>query len=328
MALQSSRYISQLFGIKTHIAAWKGMNGLPPYLAQGYSWHAMTFGNQELLLAIPTEALPPPSILEKNLAAAQKKYKGPVAVVLTAIAPYTRQRFLQRKIAFIVPDKQAFIPELGIALREQRGSKELTGEFLPPSASHVVMLQLNHILPHETTLAEIARATGITLMSASRVANMLETAGLMETEKTGRTRCLIQKYSPRELWEHALPMLVTPVKHVLSVHTNDVPPEALEAGYLALSKATDLVTPVIAEFAVSRAQAKNLLGAGLAHLRHSNEEDDVSLAAVQVWEYPPFHGRKEHCVDPFSLFLCLSHDADERTAKALDSLLKETWSKE
>ena len=326
-ASKSARYLGGLFGVETHIRPWKSAATLPIYLAQQYSWYVMDFSGKELLLALPNGETPPPSMLEKHLAAARKKHEGPAAVILPTLLPYLRQRLLERKVSFVVPGIQVFIPDMGIAFLEQQSRKSYREVIFRPSAAHAVILMLNHRLPAKTTLAEIAGAIGTTLMSASRTADILETAGLIETEKEGRIRYVIQKYSAHELWEHALPSLTSPIKRTLSIHRNSVPSTSLEAGYLALSRVSGLATPRIPEYALSRPQAEPLIKNGLVRVRSSQDADDDTYAAVQVWKYTPFKVGNSPIIDPYSLYLSLSGDHDERVAKALNTMLEALWSK-
>lgn len=327
-AIKSARYLGGLFGVETHIRPWKSAAELPMYLVQQYSWYVMDFSGKELLLALPKGETPPPSMLTKHLAAARKKHEGPAAIILPTLQPYLRQRLLERKIPFVVPGLQVFIPDVGIAFLERQSKKGHSEEIFRPSAAHVIVLMLNHCLPAKTTLAEIAVAIGTTLMSASRTADILETAGLIGTKKEGRIRCVIQRYSAHELWEHALPSLASPIKRTFSIHRNNVPSTILEAGYLALSRISDLANPGIPEYALSREQAEPLIKNGLVRVRSPQDADDDTYAAVQVWKYTPFKILNSPIVDPYSLYLSLSSDHDERVVKALNTMLEALWSKE
>ncbi len=326
-ALQASRYLGGLFGVETHIKEWENTATLPMYLLQLYSWYVMAFSGKEILLALPRGETPPPSMLEKHLAVARRKHVGSASVILPTLQPYLRQRLLERKVSFVVPNIQVFIPELGIAFKEQQSKKSYSEEILRPSAAHVIVLMLNHRLPTKTTLADIANAIGTTLMSASRAVDILNEVGLIETKKEGRKRYAIQKYNTHELWEHALPLLASPIKRTLSIHRNNVPSTALEAGYLALSKVSDLASPKIREYALSSAEAEPLIKDGLTRARSPQDADDDTYAAVQIWKYTPFNAWNLPIIDPYSLYLCLSGDHDERVAKALNVMLEALWLK-
>ena len=279
----------------------------------------------EVLLAEPAGAVPTPAALEKQLAALRGRYKGPVAVVLPSIDPMARSRLLARRIPFIVPGQQLYFPELGLALRERYGASASAAETLRPAAQHLIVMLLMGLLPETASVSEIAAGAGYTAMTASRVLRSLKGAGVVESASVGRTRRMVAPESRRSLWERAIPLMGSSVQRTLYLREGKPPSGALEAGYLALSRMSELAEPARREYAIHGTAAAPLLKAGSLVTTDSGEDAD---AIVQVWSCAPIPAREGPWVNPFSLYLSLHGEEDERVRKELDALLEGQWSRE
>jgi DNA-binding MarR family transcriptional regulator len=319
------RYLETLFGKPARQAPWAGAASLPAYLASQYRCVEVSVDGTDVLLAEPAGAAPTPAVLEKQLAALKARYKGPVAVFLPAIDPVARSRLLARRIPFIVPDQQLYFPELGLALRERFGAAASQAETLQPAAQHLIVLLLMGMLPATASVSEIAAGTGYTAMTASRILSALEAAGAAESARLGRERRMAAPPSRRALWERAMPLMGSPVQRTLFLRGGSPPEAALEAGYLALSRMGELAEPARREYAIDGAAAATLLKAGRLVTTDSGEDAD---ALMQVWSYPPIPAREGRWVNPFSLYLSLKGDEDERVRKELAALLEGQWSRE
>ncbi len=319
------RYLETLFGKPARRAAWPGASALPAYLASQYRCFELSLEGAQILLAEPTGDVPTPAALEKHLAALKGRYKGPVAVILPAIDPVARSRLLARRIPFIVPAQQLFFPELGLALRERYGASTPAGEELQPAAQYLVVMLLMGCIPETASVSEIAAGTGYTAMTASRILSALEGAGVVESARIGRARRMVAPESRRGLWERAMPLMSSPVQRTLYLSAATPPKGALEAGYLALSRMSELAAPARREYAIDAAAAAPRLKAGRLVTADSGEDAE---ACVQAWSYPPIPAREGPWANPFSLYLSLGGDEDERVRKELDALMEGQWSKD
>lgn len=319
------RYFETLFGLPVRQASWTGASELPLYLANQYRCIRVSLESADFLIAEPVGEVPTPATLEKHIAALRDRYKGPVGVLLASIEPVARSRLLARHVPFIVPGQQLYFPELGLALRE-RGSRIVTAsELVSPSAQNLVVMLLMGLVPKTARVTEIANAMGYTAMTASRILSALEARDIVVCAKEGRARRLLAPDSRRGLWERARPFMATPVLRTLYLADVKPPTEALEAGYLALSRMSDLAEPTRRDYAIDPDVAARLLKNKRLVRTDSGEDAE---ARVQVWAYKPIPASNERWVNPFSLYLSLSKDEDERIRKALDSLLEAQWSKE
>ncbi|HEX2924359.1 MAG TPA: hypothetical protein VHS28_10060, partial [Chloroflexota bacterium] len=119
--------------------------------------HYLGGGAECMLMADIREEEQQPGVVERQLDQVRSRIGMEVVYVRLAITSYNRKRLIERKIPFIVPGNQMYLPPLGLDLREHlrrlRGKRHL---FSP--ATQVMVLHL--LLRKETmtvTPAELAR---------------------------------------------------------------------------------------------------------------------------------------------------------------------------
>ena len=115
------KYIREVIGLEIEIRALAKAtrSKLPMYLNQTYQWYEATLANNQCILV---------KINESNtfgIAQMQKQFNQLKSIIdITVIAvfdnleAYNRKRLIEKKMPFIVPGKQLYIPEFFIDLRE------------------------------------------------------------------------------------------------------------------------------------------------------------------------------------------------------------------
>ena len=317
--LDAAKYFEGLFGEQVRVQDWDASSTLPAYIALRYQWSMLELIGVRVLLMQPIETVPGAVTLGKHRLAAQAGFGGPTALCLDAVSANTRARLLASRIPFVVPGQQLFFPELGIALRERYPRHLVLRNSLPPAAQRLVVLLLLDRIPRNASVAEVARMTGYSAMSASRMLDAVEGSGLLSTEKSGRIRRLKPYAARRKFWERARPFLKSPVERRLPLAWTELPPSVLAAGQLALSRMSDLAEPNIPEYAADIGMVEMFQATG-AFLE--KDWSDSAAAMLQVWSYPPIEGPIKGVADPFSTFLEFSADNDERIISALDQMLE------
>jgi hypothetical protein len=92
----------------------------------------------------------------------------------------------------------------------------------------------------------------------------------------------------------------------------------IRAGLTALAHYSMLATPSYTTCALSREDWKAL------RQRHKIIDvpaQDPDASEIEVWRYPPALFAEHGIVDPFSLYLSLKADRDERTETALEEMI-------
>jgi len=115
----------------------------------------------------------------------------------------------------------------------------------------------------------------------------------------------------KELWEKAMPLMLSPVERIL--YTDEQLEEKPIAGESALESYTMLSTPEVPCKAVSKVwvaeHPKAMLNKNYGECR------------VEVWRYDPMLLAKGNVVDPLSLYLSLQSNEDERVRIELRNLI-------
>ncbi|MCE5319026.1 MAG: hypothetical protein LLG04_16890, partial [Parachlamydia sp.] len=119
----------------------------------------------------------------------------------------------------------------------------------------------------------------------------------------------------RDLWEQTKPFMRTPIKYRTWLKYKITLPIA---GLSALSQFSMLNPPSLSVVAVSPDQWKSLEQSGIEELS-SSEGASIEL---EVWKYDPRLFVKNAVADPFSLYLSLQGNRDERIETALEEMME------
>jgi DNA-binding MarR family transcriptional regulator len=288
---------------------------------------------QDLYEVVPTELLGHPITLacikgRQPLTAQQlgqhtrqlhELLHAPVVVALPEITPGERRQLIQRGIAFVVPNRQLFAPQMGMILTERFGAElRREQEIASPATQALLIWFLNHRLIteswHPFNEAELLGYTG---MTATRAIRELLQFNLFEVEQRGRAKYLRLIGNRRELWEKAKPHLRTPVLRNLWTYDQRIlkVTGARWAGETALARITMLNEPQQQVIAVTSEAIQQAKLAGIFFEPRAIADG----IAIQVWRYKPEVVDKK-TVDPLSLWLSLQDSQDNRIQTALDEI--------
>lgn len=305
------------------------LSGLPAYLAQLYSIYRVTLYHHDLFLAIAnTDSRLTPGELERDIRKFQKTLGPQVAVVLMNLTSYDRLRLIQRRVPFIVPGRQMFMPMFGVDLREYAlTATEPRMTTLSGISQLLILYQLQMDDLSGLTLREIAARFNYSSMAVTKAARELLHLGLCEIHATGREKHLEFVEGTRFIWDKAGHVLRSPLKRIHPISTS-LPGvwKYPRSGLAALSVLTDLSyesVPVIAVY--DRTYRQLLSNREIQECHHS---EDASVL-IEEWRYDPDILARNNAVDPLSLYLSLAADSDERVQQALVKLLENVaWSRD
>lgn len=319
-------YLEGITGERPDLRAFERGQSLPLFLRERYALRSVSLFGRKCVLALESSDWDPGSPAEYASQASrlQETLGEPVAIVIPRIPSYARNRMVHSGVPFIVPGSQMFLPSLLVDLRERfdrhpRG----TGNRLMPATQCTLLYHLLRNPIVGVPLRTIAEVVGYSPMNLSRVKDELEAAGLCEPVREGRTVVLKFSEQGRSLWEQALPLLTSPVRHTHWVRWNRVGYPALQSGLTALSHRTMIEDDPIPTYALPHESYRLNLEKGLFHGCPGPSEANLRLEA---WSYNPLLLGDNECVDPLSLFLSLQDTADERVHQQLETLIEEvTW---
>ena len=318
-------YLESIAGIQPDLQrdAAERSRGLPLFLRERYGLRSLRIFGRKCLLALETPDWEPGSPAEyaSHAQALQGKLGEPIALVISKIPSYARNRMVQAGVPFIVPGSQLFLPSMMVDLRERFSPSPITpGKRLTPATQCILLYHLLRESIAGVPLREIAEKVGYSAMNLSRAKDELETAGLCETGRQGRSVVLDFQERGPALWIKALPLLSSPVRKSYWVDWPQVGYPSIPAGLTALSQRSMLEDDRLPTYALPQESYRLNLEKGLFHGCPGPSEANVQLEA---WSYNPLLLGGKEGVDSLSLILSLRDSADERVQQQLETLIEE-----
>ena len=319
---QTVRYFNQVLGSNAMRVSTQGSSNELPYFFQDIYeiLPVELLGQQVTLACVKSHQLLAAQQIEQHAKRLRELLNTSVIVAFPEITPGERKQLIKHGIAFVVPNRQLFAPQMGMILSERFGAPALREQELVSPATQALLIGfLNQLIDQNTWHPfEEATALGYTGMTATRAIRELLQFDLFKLEVRGRAKYLKLIGTRRELWQKAKPHLRTPVLKTLWTYDRSILDVngASWAGESALAQLTMLnepMQPVIAMTAESAQQAKQ---AGVFF----EPRELVDGVAIQVWRYTPRFLTKEKTVDVLSLWLSLKDNNDDRIQMALDEI--------
>lgn len=319
-----TRYIDQVAGYGPSLIPMTGKatSKVPVFLMELYDLFRITLFERKLVLAIakdhedgftPTEYAGHAEQLRDALGEI-------VALVLPHVAAYDRNRLVKQGVAFLVPERQLFLPQLLVDLRDYYPRKKrAAGDTLSYPAQVIVLYHLLKDPVEPYSLRELANRLGYSPMTMSNAGDELCILGLCDTATVGRQRNLHFKTQGRALWERALPVLRTPVRTRRWICANPAGASAVHAGMTALAAYTQIGDDPLSTYAMRDSEYRKKLETGDLAGCHSPDE---AKAEIEAWFYDPALLADNSRADRLSLFLTFRNSPDERVAKALRELIE------
>lgn len=319
---QADSYLQQVLGESlAQVGAWKNSAHLPRYITQIYEiTKAKLAGMEVVLMASKDGAQTLPALLKQRVLI-EKKAGIPVIWVGNALQAYARKEMVARRMPFIIPFKQVYLPLLGVKFQEQALATRVNNKEKLHVATQVFLINaLLGNLPDTISPKEIAMSSGYSLMTMTRIKSELMEHGWLDIDAYKNRRVWRLSLEGNTLWDTVKPHLQNPVRK--RIWLRNPPKHFLQlplAGLSALAEKTMLGEPPNTVRAIGemewRSAQKSLTGEQIL------PESIEGTLELEVWRYAPartqFKDEKHDFVDPYSLFLSLENMNDDRVRIAL-----------
>ena len=235
--------------------------------------------------------------------------------VFQSMTKQQRLELIKQKIAFIVPDRQMYMPFLALDFTDRiPQTTPARSSALRPAAQAIIIQQLLSGQLEGLTVNQAAKIMGYTAMGTLRAADQLNDLGICEVHYNGFSKTLRFPENRKSLWEKALPFLRNPVKKILAVEEDFYLKDYPVAGEYALSLHSDLAV-TRKTYAIHQSTLTRLLDEKKICIAYSRE---TGCADIQVFSYTlPIWERE---VDLLSLELSFKNNDDARIKIALLNL--------
>lgn len=309
-------YIESALGVKVKYQLWKHTAELPYYISDRYELQQVMIDSVKAVFLYPKSELDQIASVKKQIARIQALENLPVVIVMKYISRSRREYMISAKIPFIVPEKQLYLPFMGIALQERFKAEIPAVEKLPPSAQ-VLFFYYLYQKQTQIYMSEATRALGFSSMTITRAARQLEGTGLFTAKKDGVRKILYGNCQGRDLFEQMQPYLISPIRKIVYVKKQMTLPGAYLAGLSALSANSMINPPGTVCYAVGEENAQ-FTGTDILM-------DSDSQMEIQIWKYHPAILSGNGVVDTLSLVMTLKDNSDERIEDAVSELLAHIW---
>lgn len=324
-------YINETLGINAIVKPIlnKDLGNLPMYINQAYNlYDAILFNKNIVLIEQKNEANFSVLQTEKQLQLIRNTFNKTVVLVLENLQSYNRKRLIEKRINFIVADKQLFLPELLINLSENYSAPKAKSKKLMPSSQFILLYYLlnkKNIWQMEAhSFKEIASKLNYTPMAVSYAINELKEHELI-TIHGEKEKHIKFHLETNALWDKALKqnILESPVLKTMFVDELPSNVKFLKSNCAALPQYANINPSSQPFFAIEKSlfyslqKNRNLVNANAIEGKY----------AIEIWKYNPellFNGTLENntVVDPLSLYLSLKDSTDERIEMALEQLIE------
>jgi hypothetical protein len=327
------KYVHEILGEHAllEISETKRLGKLPMFINETYKLYNTILFNHPIMLVEPKN-ISEFGILqaEKHLQIIRNGFERTVVLVLENLEAFNRKRLVEKGINFIVPNKQLFLPELLIDLRESYPytNNKQKREKLLPSAQFLLIYHIIHRYEkwklEDHSFKEIAQKLNYTPMSITNAVENLKYQELIDV--VGEKEKYIKFRNDRsELWNIAMQynLLMNPV--LKTVYVDSIPKDVymLKTNASALPEYTDLNPSKQQYFAIEKTVFYGLQKSNAL----VNLNDYEGKYAIEVWKYDPLTLVDEMpndmaVVDPLSLYLSLKDSKDERIEMALEQIIE------
>jgi hypothetical protein len=315
------KYLKDALGVDAEIRELTParLKALPIYLAEEYRFHLTELYRQDILLVIVKNSFTTDS-LRKHLDTIRSTFNTITIAVIDRLEAYKRMRLIEKKVPFIVPGKQMYMPDLLIDLKEFGLKPQGHAQNMQPATQFLLLYHLQIELLEGINLKGIAEKLNYNAMTITRAVYYLHNMGLCTLQGT-KDKFLHFESNKRDLWEKAVPFMNNPVKKTQYYNGWIDDKNLYKSNMNALAHYSDMNEDVIEYYAVKPGYTSHIGGVNLKPT--GPLEGNI---CIEEWKYNPFFLARQGFVDPLSLYLYFRNEPDERIEMSLEQLIsKIAW---
>jgi len=314
------KYIKEVFGLDLDFieVQKKQTNTLPFYLTSEYAFWETNLLDRKIVFAkkIAPEHFTPDQY-KKQLQLLERNFNQPVVFVLPEIEAYNRNRLIQKRINFVIANKQIFIPSLAVDIKEY-ALKTQKKEYLQPAAQCLILYHLQKEDLNQYNYKQLAEVLEYPYLTITRAAENLRALNLCKVEGT-KEKTICFETGNKEIWEKALTFMRSPVLKKVFIDDEISDDLLYKSNINALAYYTDLNDEKQMYFALQQDDFRKLLAEG--KIKRINNYD--GKYCIEIWKYAPAILTNSQYVDPLSIYLEFKENMDERVQLALKIIIEQ-----
>lgn len=316
--MKIEEYLRELFGNEIVVKEYSKMNEIPAYLCDLYEFYMCEIHGKELILLQPHQTKIVIETLKKHFIKMKSLGIEYPILIVNHIRKERRNMLIQNQIAFIDPNRQAYIPYIYLNINDMEAQFCENVRSFSPSAQLLYIYLLKNKMD-SIKITEISERIELSRMSVSRAMRELITIGLIDENGTG-TRKHYTMIDKQRYWDIGKNYLISPVEKQYMTRQK-INTQLFYSQESALSHLTMINEPRTITYAISK-QDKKYINKSLLIDEHFIDNNDYQV--VEVWKYnPAVLADKNNNVDIFSLYAMYKDDEDARLEIEFEKLLEE-----
>ena len=312
------KYLKDALGVDAEITTITAarLRTLPVYITSEYNIQLIKLYHHNFLLVLVKNDFTTER-LRKHLDTIRVAFNTNTIAVIGQIEAYKRLRLIEKKIPFIIPGKQMYLPDLLIDLKEYISIPRELPLAMRPATQLLILYHLQVENLEGINLKGIAEKLCYDAATITRAAFYLQNAGLCRVEGTKEKYLKFEK-AKRELWDTAEPEMTTPINRTEFYSGYTLDQNLKKTNINALAYYSDLNDEQVEFFAMRPGYGRFIGGVNLKPV--DQMEGNV---CIEEWKYDPALLTKTEYIDPLSLYLCFRENKNERIEMALEKLLEQ-----
>lgn len=327
------KYIEETFGDPCLIETLTNNEkaDLPMYVLSMYDLYRAKLFDTVIVFMAPINQLELKiAQIEAHLKTIKQTLGKETIVVLNSLKAYQRSRLIQKKIQFIVPGQNMFMPYLLIDLKPLNNNIVEKQDELSPAAQLILFWYLldhqNNFDFSETNFKEVAAFFDYSAMTISKVAEEFYLNDICSFNEDGKDKFMLFKKDKKRLWFEIETKLSSPIlKKSFFSHPPKIENKVLSS-WSALPEYTEMNPSRETHYAIYKEHYYKIKD----ELSACETSDKQAPYVLEIWKYNPSKiseilYTEDNVIDPLSLYLILKEGNDERTFFELENLIDQIW---
>jgi DNA-binding transcriptional regulator GbsR (MarR family) len=317
-------YLKSTIDENVEIKEYANIENVPIYLKEAFNFYQGKFLDNSVVLIEPKINNITLPTLRKRLESIKEHTDGHIIILYNSLSDYQRKKLINERIAYIIANKQMYLPFIALDLHESNKTKKNNKIDRFSTSGQVTYLYLLYN-NRDITIDKLSKILKRTKMTASRALDELYDIKLVTYEtkgKTGRKRCYRRINDP-QYFKKGYPYLKSPVLDKIDICRYLDILGALKAGLSALSEKSMISEPKHKIRAITKTMKKNIEPSFDPFIDSNERYEKDPVMQIEVWSYDPGILSKTESVDIVSLKLSLANEKDERIQIEIDNLMRE-----
>ncbi len=319
--MRVEQYLKDVFGEDISLIKFEGFNKIPLLIRNEYEFYeGVLHGHNCLFMEYHGKQILTEKIL-KHLTSLSENFDSKFILLFNELRPYQRRGLVEKRIAFVVPYMQIYLPFIYLNFSEKVALNKPTIKTFTPS-TQCVYLAIFYQETEKIDVNDLTKKLDLAKITIYRAIDSLIILNLIKVQGNA-TRKHYTRVEKESYWQIGKEFLVSPIQKTISLKTLPVGIDYFVSNESALSELSMLNNPQNITYAISKKSAKKIDKRILF-----SEKDDAydthikTRITFEIWTYDPKLFSKNQSVDIGSIYAELKNLDDPRIDIEIQSLLE------